>query len=118
MTTSKSKAIGSAAEREVAKIVGGMRIGQQLGPVDVVIPDYAQLQVKKVSTMPSLRAVGDMLYLMPDNGYLRGVVIIGRAGQGVKARRTITFDLNEWAEWHGAPQPIGLEADTTTHPDA
>lgn len=115
MTSSPNKARGSAAEREVARLVGGRRVGMDGGPVDVVMDDYAHLQVKKLLTMPSLRAVGDMLYLMPRAGFLRGVVIIGRAGQGIRGRRTITFDLDEWSEWHGAGD-TALEAAASTHP--
>lgn len=100
MTTSKNKAVGSAAEREVAKLLGGVRVGMDGGPVDVVIPEYASIQVKKLLTQPSLQAIGNMLAIMP-KGLLRGVVIITRKGQGIRGQRNIVFDLDEWAAWHG-----------------
>jgi hypothetical protein len=46
---------------------------------------------------------------------LRGYVVIHRAGQGKRGRRTITFDLDEYALWHGArDQQLG--SNTLTHP--
>ena len=100
MTTSSQKRIGSASERAVAALLGGKRIGMDGGPVDVVIPDYAWIQVKNVKAAPSMNAIGKMIRLMPSN-LLRGVVVIERAGQGVRGSRTITFDLDDYAAWHG-----------------
>jgi hypothetical protein len=101
MTTSRQKAVGSQAERDVAKALGGVRVGMDGGPTDVVIPDYAYIQVKKVKNLPSLNSIAVMLAIMPTD-LLRGVVVIERAGQGKRGSRTITFDLDEWAQWHGA----------------
>ena len=107
MTTSKVKAVGSAAEREVADMLGGIRVGQDGGPVDVKVGGYLALQVKKVSTQPSLVAIRGMLEAMPSwdmlhqRALLRGVVVIQRAGQGRRGSRTITFDLDDYAAWHG-----------------
>lgn len=102
MTTSRQKARGSAAERSVAKALGGVRIGQQLGPVDVTVPDYADIQVKNVAALPSLRSIGAMLDTIPIRGLLRGVVVIEAAGQGRRGSRTITFDFDEYCEFHGS----------------
>ena len=102
MTTSRQKAQGSKAERMVAKALGGVRIGQQLGPVDVTVKDYADIQVKNVEALPSLRSIGAMLDNIPVRGLLRGVVVIERAGQGRRGSRTITFDFDEYCEFHGA----------------
>jgi len=100
LTTSKAKAIGSAAERKVAAMLKGIRVGQDGGPVDVRLIGYADLQVKNLKTLPSLREIDSMIDAIPE-GLLRGVVVIERAGYGRRGTRTITFDLDEWAEWHG-----------------
>ena len=101
MTTSKQKAAGSAAERAVAKLLGGVRVGMDGGPTDVVIEGYAYIQVKTLRTLPSLRAIQHMLDIMPKDR-LGAAVIIERKGSGNRGSRTITFDLDAWAEWHGA----------------
>ena len=103
MTTSKSKAIGSAAERKVAAMLGGVRVGMDGGPVDVIVGDYLSVQVKALRTLPSLREVRSYLDAMPP-GRLRAAVVIERAGSGRRGCRTITFDLDEWQEWHGGPE--------------
>lgn len=100
MTTSPQKKVGSAAERAVAKLVGGIRVGMDGGPVDVVMPAYASIQVKNLKAMPSMTAVDGMLKAMPSDP-LRAVVVIQRAGSGRRGIRTITFELDEWAKWHG-----------------
>ena len=99
MTTSKQKARGSAAERAVAARLQGQRVGMDGGPTDVIVPGYCNIQVKNVKTMPSMAAMLDMIDRMPDD-VLRAVVIIPREGRGHKARSTITFELDAWAEWH------------------
>lgn len=104
MTTSRQKAIGSEAERRIAALLGGKRVGMDGGPVDVIVGDYLSLQVKSLRTMPSLAAVMSMLRAIPQDGPfppLRAVVVQTRPGPGQRAQRTITFDLDEWAEWHG-----------------
>jgi len=100
MTTSRQKAVGSACERMVANLLGGVRVGQDGGPVDVLLGQYAALQVKNLATLPSLNAVRAMLEAMPEDGRMRGVVVVERAGRGRRGLRTITFDLDDWAAWH------------------
>ena len=114
MTTSWQKAIGSAAERAVAKQVGGIRVGHDGGPVDVIMPGYAQLQVKNLKTIPPHAAIEQMARLMPE-GTLRAVVIIARAGRGKRGLRTITFLLDEWVTWHGDGDSR-VETDAHTDP--
>jgi hypothetical protein len=107
MTTSRQKAIGSAAERRIAALLGGRRVGQDGGPVDVTVGDYLSVQVKSYRTPPSLREVVGFLDAMrriPDERDalpLRAVVVEERKGRGQRSVRTITFDLDEWIEWHG-----------------
>ena len=101
MTTSRQKAVGSAAERRVAALLHGRRVGMDGGPVDVIVDDYLSIQVKNLATLPSLAAVEAMLEAMEDiSDRLRCVVVLQRAGSGRKGVRTITFDLDEWVEWH------------------
>jgi len=100
MTTSRQKAVGSAAERRVAALLGGVRVGMDGGPVDVVVPGYANVQVKNVKSIPSLRECVGYLEAMPTD-LLRATVVVERAGQGRRGLRTITFDLDEWIAWHG-----------------
>jgi len=129
VTTSRSKATGSAAERYVAGMLGGHRVGQVGGPVDVRVPGYMDVQVKAVTIAPSLPAVRRMITAMarppgwapgPVEGYLqgeafpddlgghdgplRGVVIVSRPGAGHRVEVTITFDFREFCEWHGHPE--------------
>lgn len=110
MTTSRQKAIGSEAERRIAALIGGRRVGMDGGPVDVIVGDYLAVQVKSLRTLPSMNAVVAMLDAIPRRVYegmemdpppLRAVVVQDRPGAGKRAHRTITFDLDEWAEWHG-----------------
>jgi hypothetical protein len=100
VTTSRSKAVGSAAERKVAAMLGGVRVGMDGGPVDVVLPGYASLQIKNVRTLPSLREVRGYIEAMPDDDRLHAAVVIERAGSGHRGLRVIVFDLDEWQQWH------------------
>lgn len=105
MTTSRQKAIGSEAERRIAALLGGTRVGMDGGPVDVIVGDYLSVQVKSLRTPPSLNEIVGMLEAIglrsADDGYpLRAVAVQSRPGRGKRAVRTITFDLDEWAEWH------------------
>ena len=101
MTTSRQKAIGSAAERAVAYALDGQRVGMDGGPVDVIVEGYMDVQVKSVKALPSLAAVIGYLAAIPTRDRLRACVVVGRPGKGHKAVRTITFDLDEFAQWHG-----------------
>jgi hypothetical protein len=100
MTTSRSKAVGSAAERVVAAALNGRRVGIDGGPVDVIVDGYLDVQVKAVRSLPSLAAVIGYLDAIPRADRLRACVVVTRPGPGHRAVRTITFDLDEFAEWH------------------
>lgn len=102
MTTSRQKAIGSAAERAVAAALDGRRVGMDGGPVDVIVDGYLDVQVKAVKSLPSLAAVIGYLLAIPPSERLRSCVVVTRPGQGKRAVRTITFLLEDWIEWHGA----------------
>lgn len=100
MTTSRSKAIGSAAERAVAAALDGRRVGMDGGPIDIIVEGYLDVQVKAVRSLPSLAAVIGYLEAIPKGDRLRACVVVTRPGPGRKAVRTITFDLDQFAEWH------------------
>lgn len=103
MTTSRQKAIGSAAERVVARKLGGRRRGQDYGPVDVEAGNL-ELQVKALTIQPSLNAIRAMVDGIPKSEHrLRGAVIADRPGRGRRVRWTIIFDLDEYADWYGPP---------------
>lgn len=106
MTTSRQKAIGSAAERAVAAALDGRRVGMDGGPVDVIVDGYLDVQVKTVRSLPSLAAVTGYIEAIPKGERLRACVVVSRPGSGKRAVRTITFDLDEFREWHGAPQQV------------
>jgi len=100
MTTSRQKGAGSAAERLVAHVLNGERVGQFGGPVDVIVDGYLDVQVKTLKRLPSFGAILSMIGAIPPSERLRGAVVITRPGHGHKAVRTITFDLDEFAGWH------------------
>lgn len=100
MTTSRSKAKGSACERRVAKVMGGVRIGQDGGPVDVEVPGYASVQVKHLAVQPSLNECRSMIEAMPP-GLLRAVVVYDSPGRGGRSRPVVVIPLDDWAAWHG-----------------
>jgi hypothetical protein len=112
VTTSRQKAVGSEGERAVARIVGGRRVGQDGGPVDVIVDGYLALQVKRTKGQPSLDACAAMIEKMGWRPELRGVVAINRPGGGRRARRLVVFDLAEWAEWHGFSTARGAFSDS------
>jgi hypothetical protein len=100
VTTSRQKAIGSAAERIVAAKLGGIRKGWDYGPVDVEAGNL-QLQVKALTVQPSLNAIRAMIERIPrDSTMLRGAVIANRPGPGQRVKWSIVFDLDEYAEWY------------------
>lgn len=114
MTTSRQKAIGSAAERAVAYALDGRRVGMDGGPVDVIVEGYLDVQVKAVRSLPSLAAVVGYINAIPGRERLRACVVVSRPGQGRKAVRTITFDLDEFAQWHGFAGVNDYDADFGT----
>lgn len=101
MTSSLSKRIGSASERAVAAALDGRRVGMDGGPVDVIVDGYLDVQVKTLHTLPSLSAIIAMIEAIPKGERLRCAVVVTRPGPGFKAKRTITFELGEFVEWHG-----------------
>ena len=91
---------GRRAELTAARAVGGQKMGPLGLPWDVEMPGYARLQVKKLSTPPSLRAIVGMLQAIGTGPEMPGVIWIepGRGGE-----RLIVFRLADFAERHGIP---------------
>lgn len=91
---------GIAAELDVARAVGGRKVGPLGHPWDVEMPSYARLQVKKLKAPPSLRFIAAELARIAraPGEEMPGFVWIepGRAGE-----RLITFRLRDFAERHG-----------------
>lgn len=102
MSTSRQKAVGSAGERRVAGMLGGRRIGQDGGPVDVIVDGYLSVQVKTVAHLPSLNVCRRHIDAIPKGDHIRASVIVERAGPGRPARKFIVMDLDEFADWHAA----------------
>lgn len=90
---------GGKAELEVAKLLGGQKVGPLGLPEDVRLEGYARLQVKKLARLPSLASVAGWMNDMPAGGTMRGVVVIEAGRNG---RRLIVFDLDEFAAEHGS----------------
>ena len=94
---------GNAAELDVARLLGGNKVGPLGLPYDVEMPGYARLQVRKLSVPPSLRRVIQALdaiepahlpsLAMPGYGWVEP----GRGGASL-----IVFRLKDFAERHGA----------------
>ncbi len=90
---------GNASELDVARAVGGRKMGPLGLPWDVEMTGYARLQVKKLATAPSLRFVAGELARIGSGGPLMsGFVWIepGRNGE-----RLIVFRLADFAARHG-----------------
>jgi len=92
---------GNGAELDVARAIGGRKVGPLGHPWDVEVPGYARLQVKKLARWPSVAAVLAWLDAIPVADPLRGVVVVQAAGQGKRGRRVVLFDFDEYVRWHG-----------------
>lgn len=94
-----SRARGGAAELDVARTLGGRKMGPLNLPWDVEMPGYARLQVRKYATPESLRKVAAELAKIGSGAEMPGYVWIqpGRGGE-----RLIVFRLDDFAERHGA----------------
>ena len=91
---------GNAAELDVAREVGGRKVGPLGHPWDVEMPGYARLQVKKLKAPPSLRFIAAELARIAraPGEEMPGFVWVepGRGGE-----RLIVFRLADFAERHG-----------------
>jgi hypothetical protein len=94
---------GNDYEREVARILGGRRVGQYGDKVDVDVPGYLRVQCKVGASYPE-RLDGWLRAIPQEAGILRAVVIGDAPGAGRRRRSLIVLDLDEYASWHaGGP---------------
>ena len=90
---------GNGWEREVARMVGGQRVGHHGGPDDVRAP-WLVLQCKVGGAYPE--RIDRWLRALPARSdQLRAVVIGDSPGPGVKRRSLIVMDLLDFCEWFG-----------------
>jgi hypothetical protein len=94
---------GNSAELDVARAIGGRKVGPLGGPVDVIREGWLKLQVKKLSVWPSLNTVVSWMDAIPPSREMRGVALIEAAGMGRRGRRLLVLDLDEFSEHHGDP---------------
>jgi hypothetical protein len=92
---------GTRDELEVARILGGVKVGQLGEPYDVILPGYLRAQCKKLSRYPALNEVVRWLDAIPAGPELRAVTLADTPGPGGRTRRLIVLDLQEYARWHG-----------------
>jgi hypothetical protein len=98
-----NRARGGRAELDVARTIGGEKVGPLGHPWDVTLPGYMRLQVKKLARWPSLAAVIGWMAAIPAGNEMRAVAVVEAAGPGRKPRRLLVLDLDEFARWHGDP---------------
>ncbi len=89
---------GNAAELDVARLLGGNKMGPLGLPWDVEMPGYARLQVRKLANPPSLRKIIEALGAIGASDAMPGYVWVepGRGGE-----RLIVLRLADFAERHG-----------------
>lgn len=98
---------GGKAELDVARAIGGEKVGPLGHPWDVTIPGYARLQVRKYANPQSLRAIAAELRRIAQTpgpeqpGYVW--LEPGRNGE-----QLIVFRLREFTQHHG--EIVGGEA--------
>lgn len=89
------------ARLDVARQLGGRRVGQFGGKVDVDIPGYLKVQCKVGVAYPE-RLDGWLRSIPVEAGLLRAVVLGDAPGSSGKRRTLIVMDLSEYASWHGS----------------
>lgn len=90
---------GNAFEREVARKLGGKRVGQYGEKVDVEVPGWIRVQCKNGLSYPA-RLDAWLRAIPVTEGLLRAVVTGDAPGAGNRRRTLITFDLDEFARWY------------------
>lgn len=90
---------GNAFEREVARKLGGNRVGQFGFKVDVEVPGWLRIQTKNGGAYPE--RLDAWLRQIPPGPELRALVLGDAPGPGNRRRSLIVFDLDEFARWYG-----------------
>jgi hypothetical protein len=95
---------GNTYELEVARILGGKRVGMYGDKVDVLVPGWLAVQCKNGGAYPE--RLDGWLRAIPHDGRLLRALVIGDApGPGRKRRSLIVLDLAEFAAWYGSEEP-------------
>jgi hypothetical protein len=102
---------GNAAELDVARTLGGRKMGPLGLPWDVEMPGYARLQVRKYLNPQSLRKIAAELTRIGSGPEMPGYVWLepGRGGE-----QLIVFRLRDFSDRHGIP--VGRDADDEIQP--
>lgn len=92
---------GTADELVVARLLGGLKVGELGLPWDIECPGWLRVQAKKLDRWPSIKQVLELLDAIPQADELRAVTLADTPGPGGRTRRIIVFDLAEFAAWYG-----------------
>ena len=79
-----NRARGNRDELEVARLLGGSKVGPLGLPHDVEVPGYMRLQCKKLASWPSLAKVISWLDAMAPHDDIRGVTVADTPGPGTE----------------------------------
>jgi len=93
---------GNAFEREVARKLGGQRVGQYGTKVDVEVPGWLRVQTKNGGAYPE--RLDAWLRQIPPGTELRALVLGDAPGRGGRRRSLIVMDLDEFAAWYGGKE--------------
>lgn len=92
---------GNDYERDVAAVLGGVKVGHHGGPVDVQTP-LLNVQVKVRGAFPSWMT--DELAKLPrTGGRVPTLVVADTPGQGRRRRVLVVMALDDFRELHGGP---------------
>lgn len=90
---------GNDAERDLARRLGGRRVGQLGTSVDVEVPGYMVVQSKRGGSFPE--RLWRLVAALPHDGRLRAVYLSDAPGVGHDRRELLVIPLDDWLAWHG-----------------
>ena len=93
---------GNDAERDLARRLGGKRVGQYGSPVDVEVPEYMVIQSKRGAAFPE--RIWSWLQALPNDGRLRAVYLSDAPGGGHPRRELLCVPLSDYLAWHITPR--------------
>lgn len=92
---------GGREELEVARLLGGRKVGPLGLPHDVEVPGVMRVQTKRLASWPSIAAVITWLDELQPHDDIRAVTVARAPGPGQRTRRLLIVDLEEYARWYG-----------------
>lgn len=101
---------GNAFEREVARKLGGKRVGHFGTKVDVEVPGWLRVQCKNGTAYPE-RLDGWLRAIPAQADMLRAVVLGDAPGSAHRRRTLIVLDFDEFVGWYAAPTLVPPESD-------